>query len=150
MFCILTFKSSAHTKQWASLYYITLHLTLSVAKLTSRQWYMSDWVRNISAMSLTGNIEARLDLFYFLLVVLKQGDSVTEGSQPTENEKSQIKNCWKLPKGVTAKILKTKERMYSEKTLSERHVFHHKFHTAWLRTEPASPRREAWAMQQIC
>jgi hypothetical protein len=57
-------------------------------------------------MSLPGKIEAHPDLFYVPLVILKQGKSVKEGSQPTENEKSQIKKCLKLPKGVTAKLLK--------------------------------------------
>jgi len=47
------------------LHYLDLHvvqeMTLPVAKLTNRQWYMSDWVRNISAMSLTGKIQVQLD-----------------------------------------------------------------------------------------
>jgi hypothetical protein len=66
-------------------------VTLSVAKLTSRQWYMSDWVQNIGGMTLTGKIEVHLDLFYVLRAFLKQGHSIREGSQPTENKKSQIK-----------------------------------------------------------
>jgi hypothetical protein len=71
--------------------YVVQEMTLSVAKFTILQWYMSDWVQNIGGMTLTGKIEVHLDLYYVLFAFLKQGHSVTEGIQPTENKKSQIK-----------------------------------------------------------
>jgi hypothetical protein len=83
--------------------YMIQEMTLSVAKLTSRQWYMSNWEENIGGMTLTGKIEVQLVLFYVLLAFLKQEVVVTEGSQPTENEKSRIKKWWKFPKGLKAK-----------------------------------------------
>ena len=90
--------------------YVIHEIKLSVTKLTSLQWFMSDWVRNIGVMTLSGKTEIYLLLFYVLLLVLKQEVIVNQVSQPTENDKSQIKKWWKFPRGVKAKRLKTKGR----------------------------------------
>jgi len=52
--------------------YVIQEMTLLVAKLTICQWYMSDRVRNIGGMTLTGKIEVHLALFYGVLAFLEQ------------------------------------------------------------------------------